>query len=166
MVYGLETIKSLHKVNGPITNRDLIRPGPTNNRVPITDRNAFWGHFSLRSPAKNVDTWKSHIKPVAIATVIITTVDIATVTMATVIIATVTIIVTIATVIVETVTITRITKANVTIATVIIANVIIATVIVIVVIIATVDLLTIGVTDRPCPQRQKYLNILIKKGFD
>ena len=49
----------MHKVNGPITNRDLIAPGPITTRdliapgpitdrdsritdhVPITDRNAF-----------------------------------------------------------------------------------------------------------------------------
>ena len=36
----------------PITNRD----GPITGHVPITDRNAFWGHFSLKSLVKYVFT--------------------------------------------------------------------------------------------------------------
>ena len=46
MEYGI--IKALHNINGPVT-----------NRVSITDRNAFWGHFSLKSLAKDVFTLKS-----------------------------------------------------------------------------------------------------------
>ena len=52
----------MHKVNGPITdhvpiiNRNSIRSGPITDDVPITDRNAFWGHFSLKTLAKDVFT--------------------------------------------------------------------------------------------------------------
>ena len=59
---GLRITTVLHKVNGPITDWDLIEPFPIIDRVPITNRNvpitdhvlitdsnAFWRHFSLKS---------------------------------------------------------------------------------------------------------------------
>ena len=45
-LYGLRTIMVLHKVNGPIT-----------DHVLITDRNVFWGYFSLKSLAEVLFTW-------------------------------------------------------------------------------------------------------------